>query len=134
MTATEPSAALLLERDAFVRLAEENPTILLRVAEILSRRLRKANELVHNLAFLDAYGKVARIMLDIAAERGQHHPQEHSWDVRLSQRELMQLTGMARGTIARVINDFRQAGYIRVLGSYITILEPTILADRPLPT
>lgn len=134
VTAVEPSEAFILERGAFVTFAEENPAILLRVAKTLSRRLRKTNELVHNLAFLDAYGKVARVMLDIARERGQYNLQEQSWDVRLSQRELMQLTGMARGTIARVITDFRQAGYIRVLGSYITILESTILADRALPS
>lgn len=130
ITALEPSEALLLERGDFIQLVERTPTLLPKIAEALSRRLRKANELVHNLAFLDAYAKVARVLLDLAQERGQPAPDGCAMHVRISQRELAELTGMARGTVARVLSDFRQAGYIHVAGGNITILEPAILAHK----
>jgi CRP-like cAMP-binding protein len=69
-------------------------------------------------------------MLEMAEERGQLVSTGQPLNVRLSQRELTELTGMARGTVARVLSDFRQAGYVRVAGGRITILEPTILAHR----
>ena len=128
VTAMEPSEALLLDRDDFVTFVQHNPMLLPKMAEALSRRLRKANELVHSLAFMDAYAKVARVLLDLAEARGE--TSAGAMQLRLTQRQLTELTGMARGTVARVLSDFRQAGYVNISGGYITILEPTLLAHR----
>lgn len=134
VTAIEPSEALLLDREDFVTFVQHNPTLLPKMAEALSRRLRKANELVHSLAFMDAYAKVARVLLDLAEARGEATGDAGTAQLRLTQRQLTEYTGMARGTVARVLSDFRQAGYVNISGGYITILEPTLLAHRTTQT
>ncbi|MEE8484232.1 MAG: Crp/Fnr family transcriptional regulator, partial [Nitrospinota bacterium] len=60
----EPSKALIIQREDFLRLIESNPEIALNTMISLSRRLRKIDEKVASLAFLDSYGKVARFLLD----------------------------------------------------------------------
>jgi len=51
---------------------------------LLSKRLRKANELIHSLAFFDVYGKVARTLLNLASERGRVTEQGTVIDMRLT--------------------------------------------------
>lgn len=129
VTALEASEAFLLERDAFVELLQRRPLIVLKVAETLSRRLRKAIELVHSLAFQDAYARVARVVFNLAQEVGQETVEGTSLGVRLTQRQLANLAGTTRETTARILKDFQQAGHLRVTDGYITVLEPMILAQ-----
>jgi CRP/FNR family transcriptional regulator/CRP/FNR family cyclic AMP-dependent transcriptional regulator len=77
VTTEEPSDALIIYREQFVGLIEKSPKILLDMAAVLSRRLRKVNELVRSLAFYDVYGKVARVLLNLATERGRATERRH---------------------------------------------------------
>lgn len=131
VTALEASTALLLDRDVFIALIERVPALMRKMAETLSRRLRKANDLIYSLAFLDAYSKVGRLIINLAQERGHASLQGTALDLHLSQRHLAELTGMARGTIARVLSDFQQAGYLCMIGGQIVILEPAMLVPHP---
>jgi len=127
ITTQEPSDVLIMSRDHFLGLLETSPTILLKMTVILSTRLRKANELIHSLAFFDVYGKVARVLLTLAAERGRATAQTTVIDMHLTQQELAELAGMTRETMARILRAFQQAGWIRVEAGIISILELEML-------
>ena len=70
VTTQEATDALVIYRDHFLNLIDKFPRILLNMTATLSRRLRRVNELIRSLAFYDVYGKVARVLLDLATERG----------------------------------------------------------------
>jgi len=127
VTAQEPSEVLTISREHFLSLIEHSPKILLKMTAVLSQRLRKANELIHSLAFYDVYGKVARLLLNLAAERGRVTEQGTVIDIRLTQQELAELAGMTRETMARTLREFQQAGCIRVESGIISILELDML-------
>jgi CRP/FNR family transcriptional regulator/CRP/FNR family cyclic AMP-dependent transcriptional regulator len=127
VTAQEPSDALIIYRDQFVELIEKSPKILLDMAAVLSRRLRKVNELIRSLAFYDVYGKVARVLLNLATERGRATEQGTMIDLRLTQQELAELAGMSRETMTRTLRDFQQAGCVSIDSGIITILEIDML-------
>ncbi|MGE3539555.1 MAG: Crp/Fnr family transcriptional regulator [Candidatus Tectimicrobiota bacterium] len=127
VTTQEPSEVLTIAREHFVGIIEHLPSIVLKMAAVLSRRLRKANELIHSLAFFDVYGKVARVLLNLAAERGRVTEQGTVIDMRLTQQELAELAGMTRETMARTLREFQQAGCIRVEAGIISILELDML-------
>jgi CRP/FNR family transcriptional regulator len=129
VTALEACEAFPLERDTFVELLQRRPSIVLKMATTLSLRLRKAIELVDSLAFQDAYARVARVVFNLTQEAGQETVEGTSLGMRLTQRQLANLTGTTRETTARVLKDFQQAGYLRVTGGYITVLEPMILGQ-----
>jgi CRP/FNR family transcriptional regulator/CRP/FNR family cyclic AMP-dependent transcriptional regulator len=127
VTTQEPSDALIIYRDQFVRLTETSPKMLLDMAAVLSRRLRKVNELIRSLAFFDVYGKVARVLLNLAAERGRLTERGTVIDLRLTQQELAELAGMSRETMTRTLRDFQQAGCVSIDSGIITILEIDML-------
>jgi CRP/FNR family transcriptional regulator/CRP/FNR family cyclic AMP-dependent transcriptional regulator len=127
VTTQEASEVLTIHRDHFLDIIEKSPKILLKMTAVLSKRLRKANELIHSLAFFDVYGKVARVLLNLAAEKGRVTEQGTVIDMRLTQQELADLAGMTRETMARTLRDFQQAGCLRVDSGIITILEIDML-------
>jgi CRP/FNR family transcriptional regulator/CRP/FNR family cyclic AMP-dependent transcriptional regulator len=127
ITTQEPSEVLIVSRDHFLHLIEQSPKIVLKMAAVLSKRLRKANELIYSLAFYDVYGKVARTLLNLAQERGRETEQGTVIDMRLTQQELAELAGMTRETMARTLRAFQQAGCIRVESGIISILSLDML-------
>lgn len=123
----EPSDALLIYREHFVDIIQTSPLILLKMTAALSRRLRKANDLVHSLAFFDVYGKVARVLLNLVAEKGRPTEAGAVIDLRLTQQELAELAGLSRSTMTRTLRDFQQAGCLRIDSGIITIVEIDVL-------
>lgn len=127
VTTQEPSEVLTIHRDPFLDTIEKSPKILLKMTAVLSKRLRKANELIHSLAFFDVYGKVARVLLNLVNEKGRVTEHGTVIDMRLTQQELADLAGMTRETMARTLRDFQQAGCIKVESGIITVLEVDML-------
>jgi CRP-like cAMP-binding protein len=127
VTTQEPCEALIIYRPAFLALIEKSPKILLNMTAVLSRRLRKMNELIRSLVFFDVYGKVARVLLTLATEKGRATEEGTVIDLRLTQQELAELAGMSRETMTRTLRDFQQAGVVRIESGIITILELDML-------
>lgn len=123
VTTLEASDAMVIYRDPFLNLIEKHPKILLNMTIVLSRRLRRVNELIRSLAFHDVYGKVARVLLNLAMEKGRATDEGTVIDLRLTQQELAELAGMSRETMTRTLRDFQQAGCVRIESGIITILE-----------
>jgi CRP-like cAMP-binding protein len=127
VTTQEATDCLVIYRDHFLHLIETAPKILLAVTATLSRRLRRMNDLIRSLAFYDVYGKVARVLLDLATERGRPTAEGTVIDLRFTQQELAELAGMSRETMTRTLRDFQQAGVVRIEAGIITILEIDML-------
>ncbi len=127
VTTQEASEVLMIARESFLQIVGTSPKIMLKMAAVLSKRLRKANELIHSLAFFDVYGKVARVLLNLVAERGRVTDTGTVIDMRLTQQELAELAGMTRETMARTLREFQQAGCIRVESGVISILALDML-------
>jgi CRP/FNR family cyclic AMP-dependent transcriptional regulator len=74
------------------------------------KRLRALTENVRTLALLDVYGRVARVLLQLARPEG---------DVLMIREELRQQdianrVGSSREMVSRVLKDLREGGYIEV--------------------
>jgi CRP/FNR family cyclic AMP-dependent transcriptional regulator len=83
----------------------------------LIRLARGLNENVKNLAMLDVYGRVARMLLDLAVEKdGQLVLPE-----KFTQKEMANRVGASREMINRILRDLTIGGYIKVESGRITI-------------
>lgn len=127
VTTQEASDVLIIYREHFVDIIENSPKILLNMAAVLSRRLRATDELIRSLAFFDVYGKVARVLLTLATEKGRATEHGTVIDLRLTQQELAELAGMSRETMTRTLRAFQQAGVVRIDSGVITILSVDML-------
>ena len=65
--ALEKTVTYTLRRDDFLRCLERHPQVARRVMALLAHRLEHATAYAENLAFLDVAGRVAAVLLELAA-------------------------------------------------------------------
>jgi CRP/FNR family cyclic AMP-dependent transcriptional regulator len=113
----EPSSLAMVSRDAFQAFIAAHPDFTLRLIKKLIHFTRGLTNSVRSLALLDVYGRVARLLLDLAVERdGKRVIPE-----KLTQREIASRVGASREMIGLILRDLSVGGYITVSGREITI-------------
>jgi len=110
-----------LQRSDFQNAIMKHPTIAIQVLEVLSRRLRKTDQMVENLIFLDVYGRVAKKLLELANEHGVKVDDGTRIEVRLTQQELASMVGASRESVNKVMGYFTDKQYISTDKHKITI-------------
>ena len=116
----EPSQFAIIARNDFKDFLLKYPVIALHIIQNLIKLARGLNESVRSLAMLDTYGRVARMLLDLATE------QEGKLMIpaKLTQQEMASRVGASREMINRILRDLTVGGYIKVEEGFITINKP----------
>jgi CRP/FNR family cyclic AMP-dependent transcriptional regulator len=113
----EPSQLAIIPKNKFREFLQSNPAFSVSLIEKLIRRTRALTENVKSLALMDVYGRVARLLLDLAtAEKGRLVITE-----KLTQQEIANRVGASREMISRILKDLATGGYITVDSKHITI-------------
>ena len=112
--ALEPTEALVLRRDAFERLVDEDPNLRRALFAGLVGELRRLTYHVGELHFLNLPGRLARRIVRMAreADPGAQGEIRLSWP--FSQSELAAMIGGTRQTVNRLLSDFAAEGLIRI--------------------
>jgi CRP/FNR family transcriptional regulator, cyclic AMP receptor protein len=121
--AIEESELLSLHRTDFQNVIADNKGIMSALIKILTARLRRANHQISTLALLDVYGRVARVMLDMAREEGKRLKDGRIAFRRATHQEIANRIGTTRETVTRMLKDLERHGLIRVEGKEI-VLQP----------
>ena len=109
----ETEMVVLHQRD-FLSIVEKRPRVLINLLSVLSSRLRKANRQIGNLALHDVYGRVARILPEMASEDGTRQPDGRITFRRPTHQEIANMIGATRETVSRMISDLHRQGGERV--------------------
>jgi len=113
----EPSRFLVVPRSDFKDFLVKNPAVAVRVIEKLIHRVRALTENVKSLALMDVYGRIARLLLELAVERdGKLVISE-----RLTQKDIASRVGASREMVSLILKDLTVGGYIRNEGHSIVI-------------
>ena len=121
VVALEDSELLCLDREAFQTHLAAHPTTALGILAEMSRRLRHADEVIGNLALLDVYARVARIICDLAQKQGEPVDGGLLIKERPTQQEIAGLIGTSRETVSRALNDFTRRGMLEMQGKQILV-------------
>ena len=114
----EPSQFAILSRADFREFLLRHAEVALQLIENLIRVARGLNQNVRSLAMLDVYGRVARILLELAVDQGGGKlviPEK------LTQKDIAARVGASREMINRILRDLTTGGYVTVEGGRITI-------------
>ena len=114
--ATEDSQLIVLRREDFRRRVFESPTVAWALLVEISRRLRRADDQIGSLVLLDVDGRIARLLLDAAAESG-----SATIEKRLTHQTIAQMIGASRETVSRAMRAFQDRGLIAVHRRQITV-------------
>ena len=116
----EPSRFAMVSKEQFTAFIAGHPDFALRLIRKLIRRARDLTNNVRSLALLDVYGRVARLLLDLAVEQdGKRIIRE-----RLTQQEIASRVGASREMVSLILKDLSAGGYISVASRTITLLRP----------
>lgn len=113
----EPTRITVIPHGDFQAFLCSNPEFALHIIRKLAARIRALTENVRSLALLDVYGRVARILLDLAVERdGRRVVAE-----KLTHQDIANRVGASREMISRILKDLAAGGYITVERKIITL-------------
>jgi CRP/FNR family cyclic AMP-dependent transcriptional regulator len=113
----EPAQFAVLSRADFRAFLLRHPEVALLLIQNLIRVARGLNQNVRNLAMLDVYGRVARILLDLAVEQGG----KLVIPERMTQKDIAARVGASREMINRILRDLTTGGYVSMEAGRITI-------------
>jgi len=123
--ALKDSHLLFFPREAFIRLMEEHPPLILRMLAVLARRLREFAALIEDLSLKEVSGRLAGYILSLREGRGGSEEVE----LEVSKGQLANLLGTAPETLSRALARLSKAGLIEVEGRSIRILDQEGLAQ-----
>ncbi|MGH8747804.1 MAG: Crp/Fnr family transcriptional regulator [Burkholderiales bacterium] len=125
VVAIEPCELLSIAKRDFGKCLADNFEMAMAVMRGLVRRLREADRKIGSLALLDVYGRVARLLLDMAdTVDGQKMVTK-----RLPKQDIAKMIGASREMVSRVMKDLQLGGYIEMRGSTIVLHESIMLPD-----
>ncbi|GAB4300944.1 MAG: Crp/Fnr family transcriptional regulator [Myxococcota bacterium] len=125
--AIEDSELLSLNRQQFLDCLRENAELPMAIIHELCARLRRADEIIGNLALLDVYGRVARALLDMAEKEGERTREGVVIKERPTQQNIASMVGTSRETVSRALNEFARRGFCELHGKSIVIKETQLL-------
>ncbi len=115
------SELLAASREDLLRLSTRFPEAQTAFVLLLSRRLRKAEERLHDLRFKEVLPRLAKALLT-AMRQG-----EEGLEVTLSHQDLAHLAGSTRETITKVLGELAMQDAIELGYRRILILKPGVL-------
>ncbi len=110
----EDSLMLWTDRVTFEYLLDNFPQVARNLVRILTSRVRLSDQLIHALAALDVYGRVARQLLAFAEKYGREKNGTLQIRIALTQGDVADLVGASRKRVNQVMVSFKEQGLICV--------------------
>jgi len=117
------SELLVISRQAFLSVIENEPSLALRMLEMTAQRLQMSGKREGALAFMDAQARLARLLLELEEQ------EQDKGYVTISQEELAHHTGLIRQTVAKALGKWRRVGWLITGRGRILILNRKALED-----
>jgi CRP/FNR family cyclic AMP-dependent transcriptional regulator len=126
-TAIEDSHLMMVERRQFLPHLMSNHDLALRLIDVLCERLRDTSETLGDFAMLDLPGRLARKLLNLAAEYGQSVNGRIRLEIRLSHTDLGRFVGCSRETVNKQMRAWEEAGIVAREAGRIALHKPQVL-------
>jgi CRP-like cAMP-binding protein len=128
--AVEPCQILAMSHDYFWSYLRSHPAAMEALIETMAQRSRRMIRHFYDLAFLDVPGRLAKLLLQLAAEQSNGQLRFPATINNLSQRELASLVGTTRESVNKWIKYFANQGCIEFSKGSVTILRASDLQER----
>jgi len=122
----ESCEMLRLSKAGFTNILKDNFELAMLIIRNLVKRLREADRKIESLALIDVYGRVARLLIDMAKN------QEGKWVVEHAppKQEIARMIGASREMVSRVVKDLQGKGLIRAEKRRIYVLDKQSMQKR----
>lgn len=107
--ALEDTTVCIIDGDKLKEIMAKYPAIAFKVLEELSRRLKRAENLIENLGVNDVETRIVQTLLDLADEN-------EVINLDISKKDLAAYMGMSQETLSRKLSYFQDKGLIKQIG------------------
>ncbi|MDP3767336.1 MAG: Crp/Fnr family transcriptional regulator, partial [Dehalococcoidia bacterium] len=123
--ASQRTKTLVVTRDDFCDWLAKRPAASLALLEALSLRVRRTDEALTDLAFLDLPQRLAKRLLYLASFPELHlkAPEPSAVRLRITQSELGSMLGVSRESVNKQLNAFARGGWIKLGRGSVTLLD-----------
>jgi len=122
----ESCEMLRLSKAGFTNILKDNFELAMLIIRGLVKRLREADRKIESLALIDVYGRVARLLIDMAQNMDGKWVVEHA----PAKQEIARMIGASREMVSRVVKDLQGKGLIRAEKRRIYVLDKTSMQRR----
>lgn len=116
----ETTVCAVVTRETLRTYISENPEFAFELISRLIRRARMATESARNLALIDVYGRLVRLLNQLAS------PLEDGTRIiaeRITHQDLAHRVACSREMVSRLLKDLESGGYIRVVERRLVLLK-----------
>jgi CRP/FNR family transcriptional regulator/CRP/FNR family cyclic AMP-dependent transcriptional regulator len=128
--AGEDTRTVVVNREDFLSWLSARPAAAVALLAVLSRRLRRSDELLGDVAFLNVPGRLAKKLVQLSQLYRRETPEGEPVQVRLTQEELASTIGVTRESANKYLRYFSSKGWVALQKGRITILDPDALQEQ----
>jgi CRP-like cAMP-binding protein len=128
--ALDATTVLIVSRTSLLEALRGSSELVDRLLRSLGSMVRRLTDQTADLVFLDLHGRVAKLLLRLADERGIAEPGGRALDLHLTQSDIANMVGGSRQSVNQVLNSFERLGYVALDGRRIVIQKPELLQRR----
>lgn len=119
-TASGPTRTFVVTRDAFTSWLKDRPTASIALLETLSLRLRRTDEALADLTFLDVSHRLARQLVRMATHAGADRKEVR---ITVTQSDLASMLGVSRESVNKQLNAFARQGWVQLARGAIILRD-----------
>ncbi|MDI9412419.1 MAG: pyruvate formate-lyase-activating protein [Bacillota bacterium] len=112
-----------ISRQTFDQYFHNSPAVLRGILTKSFERIRWAESLIQRLATSNASMKTAALLLKLESRIGVETEEGIKLELSMNREELGNYTGLKRETITRKLGEFRELGYIEMIGNKVIIIK-----------
>jgi CRP/FNR family transcriptional regulator, cyclic AMP receptor protein len=121
---THPTEVLHIPRKVVLDWLERDSAAAMLVMRTVTRRLADAHQKIGNLALVNVYGRVARVLL----EEG-HEAPNGEWLVEPGAEQIAAMVGASREMVSRVVKDMINRGFVRRHKRKLIVIDRQLLLE-----
>ncbi|HEY1275400.1 MAG TPA: Crp/Fnr family transcriptional regulator [Thermoleophilaceae bacterium] len=125
----ESTTSVALLAPDMQRLIRSNPTIALKLLEVLAERVSRTNERLLQQSFQTVAGRVASALVAQTVARQAEGAPDQDVLIRATQAEIAQLAGTSRESASRFLATLERAGVVTLGRGKVTVHEPARLRN-----
>jgi CRP/FNR family cyclic AMP-dependent transcriptional regulator len=128
--ALEATTLIALTRSAVLEIMAEQPLLAESLLRALAAVARRLTEQTSDLVFLDLPGRVAKLLLALAEDRGEDHGEEVVLDTHMTQADLASMVGGSRQSVNQILRSFQGRGFLEFRGREVVLKRRDQLRRR----
>jgi len=114
-----------LRRADFQTLIEQDRRLAFHLIDYTMERLRRANQQIYDLTFLNVRTRIIKRLLFLAGEYG-----DDRIPVKITHQQMADMVGAVRETVSKVLQELQDQGLIEIRDKRIKLLDPQMLERK----